>query len=164
MDEKARKQSIYIESSVISYLTAKENRDLIIAARQKITRNWWKRIADSAELFISTYVIDEIAQGDSSASEIRLKAIKNCNVLPASDEITFLSKEYFRRMQIPDHAMYDSLHLACAVLNGIDIIVSWNFKHIANPTIRHILRTINDKLGYETPEITTPEELMEGAL
>jgi hypothetical protein len=60
--------------------------------------------------------------------------------------------------------MYDSLHLACAVLNGIDIIVSWNFKHIANPTIRHILRAINDKLRYETPEITTPEELMEGTL
>ena len=116
MNEKAQKPSVYIESSVISYLTSKENRDLIVA------------------------------------------------LLPASDEISFLAKEYFRRMQIPDHAMYDSLHLACAVLNGIDIIVSWNFKHIANPTIRHILRTINDKLGYETPEITTPEELMEGDL
>jgi hypothetical protein len=164
MKQMAQNQSIYIESSVISYLTAKENRDLIIAARQKITRNWWKRIANSAELFVSTYVIDEISQGDSSASEIRLKSIKNCNLLPASDEISFLAKDYFKRMQIPDHAMYDSLHLACAVLNGIDIIVSWNFKHIANPTIRHILREINDKLGYETPEITTPEELMEGAL
>jgi hypothetical protein len=164
MNGKTLKQSIYVESSVISYLTAKENRDLVIAARQKMTRNWWKGTANSGELFISTYVIDEISQGDSSASEIRLKTIKNCNLLPASDEISFLAKEYFRRMQIPDHAMYDSLHLACAVLNGIDIIVSWNFKHIANPTIRHILREINDKLGYETPEITTPEELMEGAL
>jgi hypothetical protein len=164
MTEKAQKKTVYIESSVISYLTAKENRDLIIAARQKITNNWWKRNSNSLELFVSTYVIDEISQGDVSASEIRLKAIKNCNLLPASDEISLLAKEYFRTMRIPDHAMYDSLHLACAVLNGIDIIVSWNFKHIANPTIRHILREINDKLGYETPEITTPEELMEGAL
>jgi predicted nucleic acid-binding protein len=162
MSNKFKPQSIYIESSVISYLTARENKDLIIAARQKITKNWWKR-SNTSELFVSTYVIDEISQGDSSASEIRLKAIKNCNLLPASDEITFLAREYFRKMQIPDHAIYDSLHLACAVLNGIDIIVSWNFKHIANPTIRHILRTINDKLGYETPEITTPEELVEGA-
>jgi predicted nucleic acid-binding protein len=164
MNGKTLKQSIYVESSVISYLTAKENRDLVIAARQKMTKNWWKGTANSGELFISTYVIDEISQGDSSASEIRLNTVKNCNLLPASDEISFLAKEYFRRMQIPDHAMYDSIHLACAVLNGIDIIVSWNFKHIANPTIRHILRTINDKLGYETPEITTPEELMEGDL
>lgn len=63
-------------------------------------------------------MIDEISQGDSSASAIRMKMIKNCNLLPASDEISFLAKEYFRRMQIPDHAMYDSLHLACAVLCG----------------------------------------------
>jgi hypothetical protein len=84
----------YIESSVISYLTAKENPDLIIAARQKMTKNWWKHTSNSAELFISTYVIDEISQGDHSASEMRLKAIKICNLLPASNEISLLAKEY----------------------------------------------------------------------
>jgi hypothetical protein len=77
MNGKTLKQSIYVESSVISYLTAKENRDLVIAARQKMTKNWWKGTANSGELFISTYVIDEISQGDSSASEIRLNTVKN---------------------------------------------------------------------------------------
>ena len=158
------KKSIYIETSVISYLTAKPNRDLIITARQQITRNWWEDIRQKFEAYISTYVIDEISQGDTLASKSRLQAIYGFNLLPASGEIENLAKQYFKKMKIPEHAMYDCLHLACGVLNGMDIIVSWNFKHIANPVIRQVLREINQKLGFETPEITTPEELIEGEI
>ena len=164
MNSNLIKKSIYIETSVISYLTAKSNRDLIITARQQITRNWWEDITKKFESYISTYVIDEISQGDTLASKSRLQAIDGLNILQASVEIERLSKLYLKKMRIPDHAIYDCLHLACGVLNGVDIIVSWNFKHIANPNIRHILREINTKLGYETPEITTPEELMEGEI
>jgi hypothetical protein len=156
----AGRERLYVETSVISFLTSRETRDLIVTARQQITRKWWEFVPVRYEAFISPYVIDEISQGDKAAAARRIKTVESLELLSVSREMETLSNEYFHKMVIPEKARYDSLHLACAVISGMDIIVSWNFKHIANPNTRRVLREINDKHGLVTPEISTPEEMM----
>ena len=105
MSKISEKKSLYIETSVISYLTAKSTRDLIITARQQITRIWWKQINLRFEPYISAYVIDEISRGDAEAAKNRLGSVKAFNLLPTSNEIDNLAKHYFKKIKIPEHAI-----------------------------------------------------------
>ena len=154
------KPKVYLESSVISYFTAKPSRDLIQAAHQEITRNWWENGFPLCDCFISSYVVEEIQKGDPVAAQKRLDAVKSISVLSSNPEIENLADQFFGKMKIPDHAKLDCFHLASAVINGMEFILSWNFKHIANPTIKRIYREINYANGLVTPEICTPEEIL----
>jgi hypothetical protein len=154
------KSKVYLESSVISYFTAKPSRDLIQAAHQEITRNWWEIGYPLCECFISAYVVDEIQKGDPVAAQKRLDAVRAVSILTSNPEVDNLAEQFFEKMKIPDHAKLDCFHLASAVINGMEYILSWNFKHIANPTIKKIYREINQSKGLVTPEICTPEEML----
>jgi len=125
------KQKVYIETSVISYLTSKPSRDLIIAAHQQITYDWWNTIKPNAECYISQFVIDEIQKGDSEAAQFRLKAIENLLILEVNDNIKNLAKKYQELLNLPEKSKLDAFHLAIAVIHRIDYLMSWNCKHIA---------------------------------
>ncbi len=155
-------KSVYIESSVISYLTARPSRDLIVSAYQQITREWWQTELNKYQCFISDFVIDEVSRGDSEAASERLRVVKDFKKIGLNETVLNLAKEYNRVLDIPSKARLDIYHLAISVGNGMEFILSWNFKHIANAYVREILFEINGKINLRTPTICTPEELIGG--
>ncbi|MBN1974087.1 MAG: type II toxin-antitoxin system VapC family toxin [Sedimentisphaerales bacterium] len=154
-------KTVYIESSVISYYTSRRSRDIIVAAHQEITLEWWEKALPSFDAFVSQIVYEEISRGDPKSAQKRLEAIKEFQVLEMSPELAELAERYYLVLDIPEKARNDAFHLALAVYNGMDYLVTWNCTHIAAGRVISIVQTINDEFGYQTPIICTPEELME---
>ena len=155
------KPSVYIESTVISYVTAFQSRDIVIAAHQQITLEWWNSIMPRITPFISQIVIDEISRGDTGAARLRLNAVKNFSSLAMQPEVADLADEYFRAIAIPQSKKADAYHLAMAAFHGMEYLVTWNCTHIAGARTRMIVEGINEIKDIATPVICTPEELME---
>ena len=155
------KPTVYIETSVISYLTAKPSRDLIVTAHQQITIDWWGNALPNYEAFISPIVLEEISGGDDSAVQSRLEKVSTFPVLEVLPEIRNLADVYFSSLEIPEKARADAYHLAIASWHGVDFLVSWNCTHIVNGRIKMLIEEINARQGIRTPIICTPEELME---
>ena len=154
------KQSVYLETSVISYYASRFSRDLVVAGHQQITRDWLDNHAKKFELFTSEIVIRECSVGDKNASNVRLLLLDNFKFLELIEEALDLAKIFVGEGAIPKKAGEDSLHIALATVHGIDYLVTWNCKHIANAQIRSKLERIANRAGYELPAICTPEELM----
>jgi predicted nucleic acid-binding protein len=152
--------SLYLETSVISYLTARPSRDLVIAAHQQITREWWDNVLCQYQVFISAAVVEEISQGDRQAAQLRLAQVTNFPLVEIVPEVVELADVYFSRLQIPKKARLDAYHLALATWHGLDFLVSWNCTHIVSARVRRTLEEINARQGFRTPIICTPEELM----
>jgi hypothetical protein len=155
------KPSVYIETTVISYLTAKSSRDLIVAAHQQITSEWWSSVRQDVECFVWPFVIDEAGRGDDEYARKRLEAIANFSVLRVNEEIEALAREYFAALNIPEKSKLDAFHLAVAAWHKMDYVLSWNCKHIASARVQKMLQDTNVGLGVHTPIVCTPEELME---
>ena len=155
------KPTVYIETSVISYLTAKPSRDLIVTAHQQITIEWWGNALPNYGAFISPIVLEEISGGDDSAVRSRLEKVSTFPVLEVLPEIRNLADTYFSSLEIPEKARADAYHLAIASWHGMDFLVSWNCTHIVNGRIKMLIEEINARQGIRTPIICTPEELME---
>jgi predicted nucleic acid-binding protein len=153
--------SVYIETSVVSYLTARPSQDAIMAACQQITRLWWDtgRLAGSA--YISPYVIEEASNGDPEAAEQRLTALRPIPVLPVNPEIPELAEFLLLGGGLPAKARIDALHIACAAYHRIQVLLTWNCTHIANPAQAPVLRGLCAARGFTLPELVTPFELME---
>jgi len=152
---------VYIESTVISYYAAFRTRDLIMAAHQQITWEWWESVLPGLDPYVSQIVFDEIARGDTEAAQRRLAAVGQFGVLEMTPDVASLANAYFGALDIPEKARNDSFHLALAVYHGMDYLVSWNCTHISSGRVRNVVARINDQRGYQTPIICTPEELME---
>jgi hypothetical protein len=153
--------SVYIETTIISYLTAKPSRDLIVAAHQQITAEWWASVRPEVECFVSPFVIDEATRGDDEYARQRLEAIADFSVLQVNEEVEVLAREYFAALNIPEKAKIDAFHLAVAAWHKMAYVLSWNCKHIASGRVQKMLQDTNARLGVYTPIVCTPEELME---
>lgn len=151
---------VYLETSVISYLTAWSSRDLIKAAHQEITREWWQG-RTRFDLYVSQIVLREASGGDREAARLRLESISDLPVLTASPEASVLAQQLVAQGSLPAKAAVDALHIAIAVVNGIDYLLTWNCTHIANAAMRHKIEAICRQSGYEPVVLCTPEELME---
>jgi len=151
----------YIETSVVSYLTAWPSRDVVIAGHQQITRQWWATAADRFELVASQLVIDEASAGDAEAARDRLAALSSVTLLDATDEARQLAEELVAANAIPERKAEDAAHIAIAVTNGVDFLVTWNCRHIANAAMRSEIERVCRRAGYEPTIICTPDELME---
>jgi hypothetical protein len=154
------KPKVYLETTVISYLTAAPSRDIVQAAHQQITREWWERRRDF-DLFVSQAVILEAGLGDPSAAARRLAGVEGVAVLEVTEDATTLAGAFLEQHALPPKAALDALHIAVAVVMGMDYVLTWNCTHIANAAIRPKIEDACRKLGYEPPVICTPEELME---
>lgn len=154
------KSKVYIETSVISYLTSKPSRDLIIAAHQEITRFWWDSERDKFNVFISESVINESSSGDITAANLRLNKLEDIPLLDLDERVKDLTKAILLSGIIPQKAAEDALHIALATVHNMDYLLTWNCKHIANATINNQLRKIITRTGYEMPMICTPYELI----
>ncbi|MFQ5864169.1 MAG: type II toxin-antitoxin system VapC family toxin [bacterium] len=154
------KETVYIETSVVSYYTSKPSRDLIIAARQEISREKWPQILDSFEPYISALVVQEAEQGDQNEAQKRLDAISTLPVLSITDEAEKLAFTLIKDGPITKKNPEDALHIALATANGMDYLVTWNFAHINNAQMKSKIISIIERNGYHCPIICSPEELL----
>ena len=155
------KQRVYIETSIVSYLTGRPSRDMVIAAHQELTRQWWDTRASSFELLVSELVREEVAKGDVEASDKRLSIIRKLPILGTSNEAILLAEQLILSGPIPREYAADALHIAISTVNGIEYLLTWNCKHLANAAHRNKIEIVVEEAGYTCPVICTPEELME---
>jgi predicted nucleic acid-binding protein len=155
------KRRIYIETTVVSYYTARPSRDLVIAARQEETRVLWKKLTEDYETYVSALVYEEAKAGDAEASKKRLDAISPFPVLDIDEQAQSLAAGILQDHAVPEKYPEDAMHIAVAAVNGIDVIVSLNFSHINNPFKRAQIRQSVESRGFVCPEICSPDELME---
>ena len=153
-------ESVYIETSVPSYLTAKRNRDLIFIAHQELTKEWWDS-RHRFELFISEIVFNEASQGDPDAAKRRLDSLVDIPLLTLTEESKVFAHQLIQRKLVPTKALADALHIAVAATSGMDYLLTWNCKHIANAVVRPKIETLCREMGMTPPVICTPEELLE---
>ncbi len=154
------KAKIYLETTIASYLTARPSRDLIVAAHQQITQEWWETRRQKFDIFISELVVREAGAGDKVAARKRIEALDNIPLLGLNEEVLHLAHELVQGGPIPESAKEDALHIALATVHGMDYILTWNCRHIANAEMRTGVTSICISQGYETPVICTPEEFM----
>lgn len=152
---------VYIESTIASYLVARPARDLRQAGRQQVTQDWWERRRDRHELFASQVVLDEVARGDAEAARLRLAVLRDVPLLGLTDEAKDLARSILASGLLPAVADRDATHIAVATVHEMDVLLSWNFRHIANAVIEVGLRRLVGPAGYSLPIICTPEEMME---
>jgi predicted nucleic acid-binding protein len=155
------KQRVYIETSVISYLTARPSNDFRAMSNQIVTLEWWELERPKFELVISEFVIAEASLGHPEAAHRRLAAISSLVELQATQAVEALGRELITRNALPAAAAIDALHVAIAAVNGIEYLLTWNCTHIANAYTRPKIETTCRALGYEPPIICTPQELTE---
>ena len=151
---------VYIETTVASYLTARPNRELIVAAHHELTVDWWTNHRQRFDIYISDIVLREAARGDESAAAKRLAQLEGLAVLDIDDRAGDLARLFVKRGLIPAKATEDALHVSIATCNGIDFLLTWNGKHIANAEVVQRLEAVLQEMGYRIPVLCTPEQLM----
>lgn len=150
----------YIETTIPSYYVARPSTNLIQAARQVSTRRWWDTGCSGFELFTSQEVLDEVGRGAPPMAGARLGLIQQLGVLEVSDEVGSLVQHLISSQLVPARAASDAVHIAVASVHGMDFLVTWNFRHIANPHIQERLQVAVAAFGVHLPVICTPEELL----
>jgi len=155
------KAKVYVETSVVSYLTARPSRDVVIAGHQQVTQDGWDTRREGFHLVISELVVQEASAGDAEASAARLRAVDDLEVLELSEEARVLASKLIDPGPVPKKAVEDALHIAVAVTNGVEYLLTWNHKHLANAAMRSSIEDICRSNGYEPSIICTPEELLE---
>jgi predicted nucleic acid-binding protein len=155
------KPRVYLETTLPSYLTAWPSRDLVRAAHQQITREWWAG-RDSFELYTSRLVLLECQAGDAEAAAARLSSLDGIPLLEQTSEVATLAQSLISEVPLPERAAADAIHIAIAAFHGLDYLLTWNCKHIANVTLRPRIEAVCRASGYEPPLICTPEELPTG--
>jgi hypothetical protein len=156
------KPKAYIETSIVSYLTARLSSDVRVLANQQTTLEWWERRRRSFELYISEFVLTELGLGDSEAAQRRLEAVAGIAELEATEAVRNLGKALIQEGAIPSKAEIDAYHVAISAVNGMEYLLTWNCTHIANAVMRSKIETVCREQGFEPPTICTPQELMEG--
>lgn len=153
------KRKVYIETSIISYLTARPSKTIIGAAHQQITLAWWERRFEY-ELLVSQAVWQECAAGDPDAAKKRLATLEELDVLAITEDMVELAETLIVQKLIPAKAIEDALHIAIATLHRVDFLLTWNCRHIANPIIQEGIAQYLEQRGLFLPIICTPEELL----
>ena len=152
---------MYIETTIISYLTARPSKDLVQRAHQRLTRKWWQTHRSEFELYVSPLVLQEATAGDAVRARRRLAALEGLRVLGPTEDAIHLARTLVNRRPIPKKAEVDALHIAIAAVHGIEYLLTWNCTHIANARMRSEIEAVCRVESYEPPVLCTPEELME---
>ena len=152
---------IYLETSLISYVVGRSSRDLITLANQQLTREWWETQRLKYELFVSELVISEAEIGDATVAQSRLSLVASLPILRVPKEAELLAPVLLRAAGLASNAGTDALHMALAAVHGMQYLLTWNCKHIANAVIRRAVERECLAAGYDPPVICTPQELLE---
>jgi hypothetical protein len=154
------KPSVYLETTIIGYLAMRPSQQLITAANQLVTRDWWDRKRTDFNLFISQAVIDECSAGDPIAAQERLAFLDGIPLLASTPAVNKLAQSLVAPGPIPPKAKVDAAHLAFAAMNGMDYLLTWNCRHIANPSMRKQIVASCHAFGIELPTLCTPQQLI----
>ena len=155
-------RTVYLETSIISYLAARPSRDLVTAARQQVTREWWARRRTSFVVYVSEAVVAEARAGDRAAAKRRTEILAELPVLEITPQAVTLARAVADALQLPRRAAADAVHIATAAFHSIDFLLTWNSTHIANAELRPIVEPACRGSGYPPPILCTPDELMGG--
>ncbi len=155
------KRSACLETTVIGYLAMRSSRDVRVAANQLSTREWWDNHRPDYDIFVSQFVLDECDQGDPSASAERRIYLNDVPVLDTNEDVEALADVIAIELQIPPKARIDAFHISMAAVHGIQFLLTWNCKHIANPENRPKIERACRHSGMEPPLICTPFDLLE---
>ena len=153
-------RTVYVETSILSYLTARPTRDLLATARQQMTREWWDTRRARFDLFVSPLVEQEARRGDPDAARRRGEALGDLRTLEIVEEAYELAAALIAESALPAAAQDDAAHIALAAVHGMDYLLTWNCRHLDNAETKPVIRSVCAKHGYACPEICTPEELM----
>ena len=151
--------SVYIETTIVSYLASRPSRDLVVAAHQQVTMAWWEGPRTRYRCFVSALVVQEAEGGDADAAKRRMAILDGIPLLALTDDVLRLAEALVDNGPIPTKAAVDALHIAVAAVHGVDYLLTWNCRHIANASMRRVIGRICAQAGYEVPVICTPEEL-----
>ena len=154
------KPSIYIESSVISYLAARPSREVIKQSRQLISYDFWLWARDACDCCVSALTRDEIGRGDAQAAAQRLAFFGECRVLEIPSDAQLLASALIAHNAIPPTEPEDAAHIAIATLSKMKYIASWNFAHMVGIASKRKLERTIEQLGYDVPILATPEEIL----
>lgn len=152
-------QLVYIETSVVSYCTARPSNHIITAAKQAITRTWWEQESPRFSLYISAVVEREASRGDPGAAQERMELVRDLPLLAITNEAEELALHLIKKQLLPAHSEEDALHIAIASVHGMDYLLTWNFKHINNAETKTDIARVVQDAGYRCPMICSPEEL-----
>jgi len=153
-------KSVYIETSIPSYLTARPSRDVRTAAWQQLTIQWWDQARQYYDLYTSELVVTEAAEGDAAAAQRRLDTLRGIRELAVDQEAEALAAKLIADGGFPETAELDALHVAIAAVHAVDLLLTWNCRHINNAETKPVIRSICAVAGYTCPEICTPQELL----
>ena len=159
---KQAKKKVYVETTVISDATALPSKDLVLAGRQFVSREWLESAKVKYDLYSSFLVRREALKGDPDAASRRMAALTDFRELQADDQAQRLAMKLLEGKAVPKEYPDDALHIAIAALNEMDYLVSWNFRHITNAQTIPLVKRICAENGYTCPEICTPQMLQEG--
>ena len=157
------KSRVYIETTIVSYLVALPTQDLIQSAHQQITREWWER-RDRFDLYVSRAVVAEARRGNPAAAARRLAALRGIPRLAGGRRVVDVARDLVQRGTLPALAKMDAAHVGIAAANGMEYLLTWNLRHLANASIRGKIEEVVRAAGMVPPIICTPEELMEPKL
>ena len=154
-------ERVYIETTLVSYLTARPSRDLIVAGHQQLTHDWWDTRRADYDLCVSQLVIQEAKGGDPQAAQERLEILAPMTLLEINEEAVSLAEELVQAEALPLKAGNDALHIAIAAIHRVPYLLTWNCRHMANATLRAQIEIVCASKGFKAPIICTPEEMME---
>ncbi|HEV7925821.1 MAG TPA: DNA-binding protein [Verrucomicrobiae bacterium] len=152
---------VFVETTIPSYITARPSREWLLAAHQKLTREWWNYHRHIHELYTSQLVVDEAACGDPRFAARRLNLLAEAALLGATEAAENFTEDIIHSRILPAEAAGDAAHIAIATAHKMDILLTWNCRHIANAGNQHSLRRLADARKMRLPVICTPEQLME---
>ena len=147
---------------MVSYYASRPSNDIVTAAWQKVTHDWWEKRANDFEIYISQYVLDEISSGDADAAAQRLDLVKGFKQLQTEEEIMVLAESLLEKHSLPQKARMDAIHLAVSAVHGIDFLLTWNCRHLANAALWDSMANVCHDHDFAMPIICTPQELIEG--
>ncbi len=154
------KEKVYVETSIFSYLTSKPSRNILAAAWQSLTVEWWEKRRRDFDLFISELVREEALGGDKQAAAKRIAAMEGIPLLKITDEVVSLGRTFLEPGPLPKRASGDALHLSLASIHKMDYLLTWNCRHLDNAEIKPKVRKLLSQKGLSIPEICTPQELI----
>ena len=151
----------YIETTVIGHLVGRMRTDPIVAGRQSVTPQLWPSAIASYRCFVSKVVADECAVGDPDVAKERLEVLDSLEFIATSPAVDSLARKLIEEFAVPKTEPRDAVHISLAAVNGLEYLVSWNFKHIVNPTTRSAIERVCRDAGFVPPMICSPDELVE---
>ena len=151
---------VYVETSIVSYLTGRPSRNLLALAWREVTVEWWEQRRSQFEVFVSELVWEEAGRGDREAAQERLKRLEGIPLLATTASAVALAKKLIEEGALPAKAMGDALHISLCAVHQIDYLLTWNFRHLDNAELKPLVRAVCLSNSHPCPEICTPQELM----